>query len=141
MLLTFVPPLLVFLQNDFTPRVGIGCRAATVLLYMVFRFLLILLWMWDLKTLGTQKESRTGGIAEGNGTLPIPLPSRGGEPASERSGRPEGNTVVKGKWKCLVEFCAVSTAFVAIGGTMMHIMDIYRNCLCSLQHPRLAQEG
>ena len=62
MILTFGPPVLAFLQSYYTPRVGIGCRAVTVLLYMEFQALLMLLWVWDLSALGSRKTSEAHGI-------------------------------------------------------------------------------
>ncbi|KAI9793854.1 MAG: hypothetical protein M1816_007106 [Peltula sp. TS41687] len=97
MTLCFVPPALALLQNYYTPVVGIGCRATTVLLYMIFQFLLILLWIWDLS--GVQKKMNVVGISI---------------------------------WELLVGFCAVATTFITVGGTMMQVMGVYRNCLCKL---------
>ncbi|KAI9789759.1 MAG: hypothetical protein M1816_005798 [Peltula sp. TS41687] len=99
MFLTFIPSLLAFLQNYFTLRVGIGCRALTVLLYVIFQFLLILLWMWELNS---HDERRTAILS--------------------------GFTVRR----VLVASCAIAAIFVAIGGTLMQVIGVYRTCICYL---------
>ncbi|KAI9885547.1 MAG: mRNA splicing protein [Watsoniomyces obsoletus] len=103
--LALIPSLMAFIQSYYTPLIGVGCRAGTHLFYSVFQLLLTSLWLWDL----ARFERRDAVVPR----------------EADQIKRITG-------WHVLIGLCALPAAFIAIGGTMMQIMGVYRNCICQL---------
>lgn len=103
------PFALAFTTAFLTPQTGLGCRSITHLLYFVSQLAHIALWSW----------ARTSFML-----------------------RPAGTTWAKTAQK-LYALCQILVSVIAvfstIGGTLMQIIGVYRNCVCkvSLNIPRL----
>lgn len=107
--LIIVPSVLAFLTSFYTPRVGISCRSMTFLAYMLCQLCLILLWIWNIVS--------TDRVREDQRYIEI--------------------TKTKTSWRAyiwypLVTLIITCAVFTAIGGTMMQIIGVYRNCLCDI---------
>ncbi|MCJ1337248.1 hypothetical protein MMC09_002530 [Bachmanniomyces sp. S44760] len=103
--LVVIPSGLAFLVAYYTPRVGISCRSLTFLIYTIAQFLLMLLWVWLYETSSTDI----------NDNAHSPLHSRWGF-----------------IWYGIAALAGGGAIFTAIGGTMMQIMGVYRNCYCEV---------
>ncbi len=103
--LALMPSVLAFFQSYYTPTVGISCRAGTHLFYSVFQFLLTFLWLWDLA-----RFERWHAVVPTDPAVTRPISA----------------------WHVLVGLFAFPAVFIAVGGTMMQIIGVYRNCLCQL---------
>ena len=104
-----IPSILAFLTSFYTPRVGMSCRSMTFLAYMLCQLCLILLWIWnilstDIEHKGQQYQQIT---------------------KTEKSWR----AFIWYPSVIVIFMCAV---FTGIGGTMMQIIGVYRNCLCDI---------
>ncbi|KAH0541551.1 hypothetical protein FGG08_003963 [Glutinoglossum americanum] len=93
--LILIPDLLAFLTSYNTPRIGLGCRSLTFLVYAICQLWLMLLWIWKFNS---------------------------------RSKKPSWRYL----WNALTILGGLGAVFTAIGGTMMQIMGVYRNCYCDL---------
>ena len=107
--LIIVPSVLAFLTSFYTPRVGISCRSMTFLAYMLCQLCLILLWIWNILS--------TNSVCKGHQHIEV--------------------TKTKTSWRAyiwypLVTLIITCAVFTAIGGTMMQIIGVYRNCLCDI---------
>lgn len=107
--LIVIPSTLAFLTSFYTPRVGISCRSMTFLAYMLCQFCLILLWIWNILS--------TDLIRDGQQYIQ--------ETKTNTSWR-------AWLWYFLVTMIILCAVFTAIGGTMMQIIGVYRNCLCDI---------
>ena len=105
--LIVVPSILAFLTSFYTPRVGLSCRSMTFLVYMLCQLCLIVLWIWDIRS----TELRI----EGQQYRQIP--------------KPKISVFV---WRVCVIAITLCAVFTGIGGTMMQIIGVYRNCLCDI---------
>ena len=103
--LIIIPSCLAFLTSFYTPKIGLSCRSMTFLLYMLSQFWLIIMWIWDLCCSHN----------DDNGNLQTPATHHW----------------QKYIWYTLTVLGGFGAIFSAIGGTMMQIMGVYRNCLCS----------
>ncbi|CZR67951.1 uncharacterized protein PAC_17850 [Phialocephala subalpina] len=119
-----VPCVLGLLISYFTPQVGLACRSMTFLVYVCSEVLLLLLWIWDL---ATKVERPRPGVAE----------PCGGNTPGERTEVREISTSYLSILSSVI-FWILTTmglfgaTFSAIGGTMMQIIGVYRNCLCKI---------
>ena len=107
--LIIVPSVLAFLTSFYTPTVGMGCRSMTFLAYMLCQLCLILLWIWNI--VSTQR------VPKGQQHIEV--------------------TKTKTFWRACIWYPLVTSiiacaVFTAIGGTMMQIIGVYRNCLCDI---------
>lgn len=113
--LILIPSLLAFLTSFYTPVVGLSCRSMTFLVYMLCQLYLIVLWIWDIQSTHLDDD----GVPH---TPVTRIPWR----------RAKGHEVWQACiWWPLVLVGGVCAVFTAIGGTMMQIMGVYRNCLCT----------
>ena len=143
-----IPSLLAFLTAWYTPFVGLGtsfgrprlpstkislerrianflqdlsnhllgCRSMTVLVYMLCQLVLISLWIIDIESSHLDKD----GVPQTPYTR-SPF-KQDGEKAPWRSRVWYGVAIITG----------IVSTLITIGGTMMQIMGVYRNCLCSI---------
>jgi hypothetical protein len=124
--LVLLPCMLAFAISFNTPRTGISCRSFTFLIYGVIQILQVALFVWSY--ISYSRNNSTTGKLSSTQTSPIqrPLSSRFSFLDSQ-VGRGWGYV-----WYILVTIFASGAGFVAIGGTMMQLIGVYRNCLCSL---------
>jgi hypothetical protein len=105
--LTCAPCLLAALTSANTPKVGFGCRALSLTLYALCQTVLIFCYSWYLiRERRGLHLSRNVAIAL-NDTCDYFL-------------RP---------------LAMLGSLFAGIGGTIMQLVGIYRNCLCSVDAP------
>jgi len=106
-ILLLIPFVLAFLTSYYTPAIGLSCRTFTFLLYFCFQILLSIVWAWDFPH-----------------TQPSPLTTKAEwVPFIHR--RPTIYCLLRG-------FCFLGSLFTAIIGTLMQILGVYRNCLCTI---------
>ena len=114
--LILTPSVLAFLTSYFTPIVGLSCRSMTVLVYMLCQLYLTVLWIWDIDSTYLDDE---------------------GAPHTPVTRIPWVNGSVRQNWQAytwwpLVLSGSACAIFTAIGGTMMQLIGVFRNCLCGL---------
>ena len=114
--LILLPSLLALLTSFFTPRLGLSCRSMTFLTYMLGQYLLIVLWAWDIDS--THLDH--------NGAPHTPVTRL---PWGSRVGLENRRAYV---WWPLVVVAGFCSVVIAIGGTIMQVMGVYRNCLCNV---------
>lgn len=102
MFLIGAPAVLAFVTSYFTPTIGIGCRSAVFLLHSVLEFILVLLWVFNWRYTDGRR--------------------RQGQPSSAS----------RHVWSSLAILCGTATVFLAVGGTVMQILGVFRNCLCKM---------
>jgi hypothetical protein len=102
-LLFFVPCMLGFLETYWTPQVGLSCRSMTFLMYACAQSLLLLTWIWFYSL------DRVGG-----------------------GDKPRGRHFLRAFLLLLLALGLGAAIFSAIGGTLMQLMGVYRNCLCKI---------
>lgn len=123
--LIVVPCLLAFLTSYYTPRIGVSCRTFAFSLYAVFQVCQILLWVWVL----TNSETDTHGALHS----PTHLATSSW---TSRAGSIRGpslfSTISYVSWWSLILLFGIGSIFISIGGTLMQIMGVYRNCLCAI---------
>lgn len=107
-LLIVTPAVMAILTAWFTITVGLSCRSFTFLMYACCQFCLILLWIYDIR------------IADHNDPRKPSLKLR-----HWQKHRPRAYV-----WWTLVVLCASGATTFAVGGTLMQIIGVYRNCLC-----------
>ena len=112
-----IPSVLAFLTSFFTPLVGLSCRSMTFLVYMLCQLYLTLLWIWDIHS--TYLDDFEG--APHTPVTRIPW-AHGGVRENWQAYLWWPNVLASGA-------CAI---FTAIGGTMMQIIGVHRNCLCNI---------
>ena len=114
--LIVIPSTLAFLTSYYTPIIGLSCRSITFLCYMLCQLCLIGLWVWDIEN---TYVDRTG----------IPhMPVR----SIPWKGYSIGRSWYACPWYLLTTINIIGATFTAIGGTMMQIIGVYRNCRCQI---------
>jgi hypothetical protein len=106
-ILLLIPFVLAFLTSYYTPAIGLSCRTFTFLLYFCFQILLSIVWAWDFPH-----------------PQPSPLITRA-EWVPIIHNRPTIYCLIRG-------FCFLGSLFTAVIGTLMQILGVYRNCLCTI---------
>jgi hypothetical protein len=101
--LFFVPCMLGFLEAFWTPQIGLSCRSMTFLIYVCAQSLLVLTWVCDFSL------------------RPI-----------EATENPRGRQFFRAFLRCSMTVGLGASIFSAIGGTLMQIVGVYRNCLCKI---------
>lgn len=166
LILLFVPCVSGMITAYYTPQVGLSCRSMTFLVYACSQVLLSALWIWNITWRDKDWRRRMalnaahtkfmlGSIAaSGDGAVP-----EDGEPQKSsnegvtklrwfrralRSMKPSDPNLLnyKPSHLCSVVFWflvimgLITAIFTAIGGALMQIIGVYRNCLCkiSVQH-------
>ncbi len=114
--LILLPSLLALLTSFFTPRLGLSCRSMTFLTYMLGQYLLIVLWAWDIESTHLDHD----------GAPHTPVTRL---PWGSKTGVENRQAYV---WWPLVVGAGFCSVVIAIGGTIMQIMGVYRNCLCNV---------
>ena len=115
-ILIVVPSTLAFLMAYYTPKVGISCRSFTFLLYMLCQLWLIALWIWNIESTKVDEE----GVPE----TPVTQSLWTCHPR-------------RTNWQAYIWYpqtlvaCGISV-FTGVGGTLMQVIGVYRNCLCSI---------
>ena len=102
-----IPSTLAFLTSFYTPRVGLSCRSMTFLVYMLCQLCLIVLSIWDIRSTDLDDE----------GQQYIQIPK---------------SKISVWVWYFFVTVIILCAVFTGIGGTMMQIIGVYRNCLCDI---------
>lgn len=165
-ILLFFPCVSGMITAYYTPQVGLSCRSMTFLIYACSQVLLSALWIWNITWRdkdwrrrramnAARTKARLGSLVESvDGTL---LETRESPKSSIRGGpkpswfrrvlrsmeHPDPRLPTHGiscsysviYW-FLVTLGLVAAIFTAIGGALMQIIGVYRNCLCkiSVQH-------
>ena len=119
--LIVIPSTLALLTSFYTPRIGLSCRSMTFLTYMICQLCLILLWIWNI-----QSAVLLDDLSPYMPVTRIPWRSPPPPGASPRS------AWYPWLWYPLVIIIISCATFTAIGGTMMQIIGVYRNCLCDI---------
>ncbi len=96
--------ILAFITSYTTPRVGLACRSLTHLLYFVTQLIQMALWM---------SSSR---IAIDDDNTP----------------NTRGFRAKRFFFLALKFVFGIIAAFISIGGTLMQLIGVYRNCLCKV---------
>lgn len=112
-ILVVCPFVLAFLTSYNTPRVGLACRSLTFTLYFSFQSCFCILWAWDFFY-----QDRIHA-----------------QPGKE-------TTISNISWwvyHSLLVFVLTGSGFTAVGGTLLQLVGVYRNCLCAMpiKHWRL----
>lgn len=113
LLLIAVPVVLAFLISYFTPNTGVSCRSLTFAVYFFTQFLQLVLWVWVLKTSTICPA----------GTLHSPM--RWTKDTTWNAYR----CLI---WWALATIFGIASILTSIGGTIMQLLGVYRNCLCAL---------
>lgn len=143
-----IPSLLAFLTAWYTPFVGlgasfrrprlsstttglergvanflqdlsnhlIGCRSMTVLVYMLCQLVLILLWIIDIESSQLDKNG-------------IPQTPYTQSPLKQDGQKTPWRSRI---WYAVATITGLVSTLITIGGTMMQMMGVFRNCLCSI---------
>ena len=115
--LIVIPSVLAFLTSYYTPLVGLSCRSMTFLVYMLCQLWLSIVWIWDIELTSLGED---------------------GQPRSPCTRKSHASSLgIKANWIPLIWYVNVIPAsaiavFSTIGGTMMQIMGVYRNCRCNI---------
>jgi hypothetical protein len=112
-ILIVAPVLLAFLTSFYTPRTGLSCRSLTSMVYGTTQTLQIALWVWV----------HIASTIDSRGVHHSPMKWTTGTPS---------NRLRCVTWWVLAAIFGVTSAFTAIGGTIMQLLGVYRNCLCAL---------
>ena len=115
-LLIVVPSVLAFLTAYHTPKVGMSCRSFTFLLYMLCQLWLIMLWVWNIESTRLDEYGRPD------------------TPVTRLVGTRRYNST---NWQAYIWYSQISIAcgtsfFTSIGGTLIQVIGVFRNCLCSI---------
>jgi hypothetical protein len=112
-ILIAVPVILAFLTSFYTPRIGLSCRSLTFMVYGLTQTLQIALWVWvHIASTVDSRGVHHSPMKCTKGTLP--------------------NRTRCAVWWALAAIFGVTSVFTAIGGTIMQLVGVYRNCLCAL---------
>ncbi|KAH7386421.1 hypothetical protein BKA64DRAFT_748084 [Cadophora sp. MPI-SDFR-AT-0126] len=109
----FIPFLLAFLTSYYTPQKGLSCRSLTFLLYFITQTLQISLWIWVLSACTICPSGK------------LHSPTRHTKPS-------RWNFIRCIAFWSLASIFGIASIFTAIGGTIMQLVGVYRNCLCAL---------
>ena len=105
--------ILAFTTSYNTPRVGLACRSLTHLLYFVTQLIQMGIWMlWNRTALDDDNANETG---------------------SQKARR-----VLSLIFRVVF---GVVASFIGIGGTLMQLIGVYRNCLCKVGHRQMLVSG
>lgn len=110
------PCVLAFLTSYFTPQVGLSCRSMTFLLYVLCQIWLILLWIWNIEST----------YLDGQGIPYTPVTR------SIYTSFPRLALWQACLWKPQILLACGVSIFTGIGGTLMQVIGVYRNCLCAI---------
>ena len=113
LILIAVPAILAFFVSYFTPNIGLSCRSLTFLVYFVPQFLQLILWVWVLKASTICSD----------GILHSPM-------CWMRN--TTWNAYRCFIWWILAALFGIASILTSIGGTIMQLLGVYRNCLCAL---------
>ena len=114
--LVIIPSVLAFLTSYHTPKIGMSCRSMTFLLYMLSQLWLIVLWVRNIESSSLNDK----GVPETPVTRS--LWARNPRSANWRAYLWYPQTLIA---------CSISI-FTGIGGTLMQIIGVFRNCLCAI---------
>jgi hypothetical protein len=114
MLLLVVPCLLAFLTSYYTPRVGLACRSLTHLVYFLTEAVLMTIWL--IHTLLEAQIAESGQVT-----------------AHQADVFEIRRTVMKVVLWTVGLVLGVGAVFTSIGGTLMQLIGVYRNCLCQVR--------
>ena len=104
-----LPCVLACFIAYYTPTVGFSCRAVTILVYSLSQLILILGWLYHSDPLSHPHAYSSSSVA---GKI--------------------HNSILKKLIYAFLGFIALlGGAFPAIGGTIMQLVGVYRNCLCN----------
>jgi len=95
--------VLAFITSFNTPRVGLACRSLTHLLYFLAQLLQMLAWMAGKRAVADED----------------------GRPGLRERAKTVGILVV-------TVFLGAVAIFISVGGTLMQLIGVYRNCLCKV---------
>lgn len=115
-LLIVVPSFLACLTAYHTPKVGMSCRSFTFLLYMLCQLWLIVLWIWNIESTSLDEY---------------------GAPDMPVTRSVWTRRYNSANWQAYIWYAQISIAcgislFTSIGGTLMQIIGVFRNCLCAI---------
>ena len=115
-LLIVVPSFLACLTAYHTPKVGMSCRSLTFLLYMLCQLWLIVLWIWNIESTSLDEY---------------------GAPDMPVTRSVWTRRYNSANWQAYIWYAQISIAcgislFTSIGGTLMQIIGVFRNCLCAI---------
>lgn len=96
--------MLAFITSFNTPRVGLACRSLTHLLYFATQLIQMILWMYRNRVVLDDDNKPNTLVASIRNAVFIFL------------------TLLIG----------LLAAFVSVGGTLMQLIGVYRNCLCKV---------
>jgi len=119
--LVVLPSTLAFLTSFYTPAVGLSCRSMTFLIYMLCQFCLMLLWIWNIQTTTLDDDFQPHVPVRRNPLI-----------ANDHSRKHSSTAWYPWVWYPLVVIDVLCATFTAIGGTMLQIIGVYRNCLCNI---------
>ena len=114
------PSILALLTSYFTPQVGLSCRSGTFLLYLLCQIWLIMLWIWDIEST----------YLDDQGVPHTPVTR------SVLTGLPNSTLWQAYLWKSQTLVACSISVFTGIGGTLMQIIGVFRNCLCNINVDR-----
>ena len=114
-LLIGAPSILAFVTSYLTPQVGLSCRSMTFLLYLFGQIWLIILWIWNIESTYLDEQ----GIPHTPVTRSVLT-------------RPHPTLWQAYLWKFQILIACSLSVFAGIGGTLMQIIGVFRNCLCSI---------
>lgn len=119
-LLIGTPSILAFVTSYLTPQVGLSCRSMTFLLYVLCQIWLVMLWIWNIEST----------YLDDQGTPHTPVTR------SVFTRRPNSTLWQAYLWKSQTLIACSISVFTGIGGTLMQIIGVFRNCLCSINVDR-----
>ena len=128
--LIVIPSTLAFLTSYFTPRIGLSCRSMTFLIYMLSQLCLILLWVWNIQSAKLDQDGHPH-VSVTRTHRQQQQPDRSSSEAAASANNPT-TSWHPWVWYPLVTLTALCATFTGIGGTMMQIIGVYRNCLCDI---------
>lgn len=114
--LVIIPPVLAFMTSYHTPKIGMSCRSLTFLLYVLSQLWLIALWIWNIESASLNNK---------------------GEPETPVTRSLWARNPRAANWQAYLWYpqtwiaCSISI-FTGIGGTLMQLIGVFRNCLCAI---------
>lgn len=102
MFLIGVPTAMAFITSYFTPAIGLGCRSMVFMLHGALEFTLVMLWVFNWR------------YSDG------------------KRGRESLASGLRYVWVFLGILCYAGKAFLAVGGTFLQILGVFRNCRCKI---------
>ncbi|KAF2470267.1 uncharacterized protein BDR25DRAFT_369425, partial [Lindgomyces ingoldianus] len=102
-LLITIPCSFAFTVSYFTPEIGIGCRSLTILVFVCSQNGLLIWWLYHNSSLRLQHKNKNIPWYKTKSFILVHL------------------------WAGL---CLILGAFSTVGGTIMQLVGVYRNCIC-----------